>query len=85
MEDAYPETKREGELQQGQKEAEYLIETLTHPGDLIVDPFIGPGTFHGSSKEDGKAIDPEAEISKGEARYWQYHEYPKRREYEKAA
>ena len=48
--DGYPETKTESELQQGQREAEYLIETLTHPGDLVVDPFTGTGTVAVAAK-----------------------------------
>ena len=42
--DAYPEAKINSELQQGQQEAQYLIETLTNPGELVVDPFVGTGT-----------------------------------------
>ncbi len=49
--DGYPETKGESELQQGCKEAEYLIETLTHPGDLVVDPFVGTGTVGVAAKK----------------------------------
>jgi len=61
--DAYPETKRDSELQQGQKEAEYLIETLTHPGDLVVDPFTGTGTVAVAAKRKGRRFIG-AEISK---------------------
>ena len=52
--DGYPETKTESELQQGQREAEYLIETLTHPGDLVVDPFTGTGTVAIAAKRTGR-------------------------------
>jgi len=61
--DGYPETKRESELQQGCKEAEYLIETLTHPGDLVVDPFTGTGTVAVAAKRKGRRFIG-AEISK---------------------
>ena len=61
--DGYPETKKESELQQGCKEAEYLIETLTHPGDLIVDPFTGTGTVGVAAKRMGRRFIG-AEISK---------------------
>jgi hypothetical protein len=61
--DDYPETKRESELQQGCKEAEYLIETLTHPGDLVVDPFTGTGTVAVAAKRKGRRFIG-AELSK---------------------
>jgi len=61
--DGYPETKGESELQQGCKEAEYLIETLTHPGDLVVDPFAGTGTVAIAAKRMGRRFIG-AEISK---------------------
>ncbi len=61
--DAYPETKRESELQQGQREAEYLIKTLTHPGDLVVDTFTGTGTVAVAAKRTGRRFIG-AEISK---------------------
>lgn len=61
--DGYPETKRDSELQQGCKEAEYLIETLTHPGDLVVDPFTGTGTVAIAAKRKGRRFIG-AEISK---------------------
>jgi hypothetical protein len=48
--DAYAETKIESELQQGLHEAEYLIETFTNPGDLVVDPFLGTGTVAVAAK-----------------------------------
>lgn len=48
--DAYPETKIASKLQQGVKEAEYLIERFTNPGDLVVDPFLGTGTVAVASK-----------------------------------
>jgi hypothetical protein len=48
--DAYLETKVESELQQGLHEAEYLIETFTNPGDLVVDPFLGTGTVAVAAK-----------------------------------
>lgn len=48
--DAYAETKFESELQQGLHEAEYLIETFTNPGDLVVDPFLGTGTVAVAAK-----------------------------------
>ncbi len=52
--DGYPETKRDSELQQGCKEAQYLIETLTDPGDLVVDPFTGTGTVAIAAKRKGR-------------------------------
>lgn len=61
--DGYPETKRDSELQQGLREAEYLIETLTHPGDLVVDPFTGTGTVAVAAKRKGRRF-VGAEISK---------------------
>jgi hypothetical protein len=61
--DGYPETKRDSELQQGIREAEYLIETLTHPGDLVVDPFTGTGTVPVAAKRKGRRFIG-AEISK---------------------
>jgi hypothetical protein len=61
--DGYPETKRDSELQQGCREAEYLIETLTHPGDLVVDPFTGTGTVPVAAKRTGRRFIG-AEISK---------------------
>jgi site-specific DNA-methyltransferase (adenine-specific) len=61
--DGYPETKKESELQQGCREAEYLIETLTHPGDLVVDPFAGTGTVPVAAKRTGRRFIG-AEISK---------------------
>jgi len=61
--DRYPETKIESELQQGCREAEYLIETLTHPGDLVVDPFTGTGTVAIAAKRKGRRFIG-AEISK---------------------
>lgn len=61
--DGYPETKRDSELQQGCREAEYLIETLTHPGDLVVDPFTGTGTVAVAAKRKGRRFIG-AEISK---------------------
>lgn len=61
--DGYPETKRDSELQQGCREAEYLIETLTNPGDLVVDPFTGTGTVAVAAKRKGRRFIG-AEISK---------------------
>ena len=61
--DGYPETKRDSELQQGQREAEYLIETLTHPGELVVDTFTGTGTVALAAKRKGRRFIG-AEISK---------------------
>jgi len=61
--DNYPATKRESELQQGCKEAEYLIETLTHPGEMVVDPFTGTGTVAVAAKRKGRRFIG-AEISK---------------------
>jgi hypothetical protein len=52
--DCYPETKRDSKFQQGVKEAEYLIETLTNPGDIVVDPFIGTGTVSIAAKKTGR-------------------------------
>jgi len=37
-------TKDEHEWQQGYKEAEYYIEKLTLPGEIVLDPFAGSGT-----------------------------------------
>ena len=52
--DGYPETKRDSDLQQGCREAEYLIEALSQPGDLIVDPFVGTGTVAVAAKRTGR-------------------------------
>lgn len=61
--DHYTTTKQESELQQGSGEAAYLIETLTHPGDLVVDPFTGTGTVPLAAKRNGRRF-MGAEISK---------------------
>jgi DNA modification methylase len=42
------------EWQQSQGEAEYLIENLTNPGDLVVDPFCGSGTACAAAKAKGR-------------------------------
>jgi site-specific DNA-methyltransferase (adenine-specific) len=50
--------------QQSQGEAEYLIERLTNPGALVVDPFCGSGTSCAAAKAKGRRwlgveIDPD--------------------------
>ena len=52
--DGYPETKRDSELQQGKREAEYLIKTLTNPGELVVDTFVGTGTVALAAKRNAR-------------------------------
>jgi hypothetical protein len=42
------------EWQQSQPEAEYLISHLTNPGDLVVDPFCGSGTFPAACQATGR-------------------------------
>ena len=58
--------------QQGTIEASYLIDKLTHPGELIVDPFCGGGTTCVAAKQLGRnycafEIDP-ATAEKARAR-----------------
>gem|GEM_PF-6428463 len=48
--DSCPETKTLSQLQQGVEEFEYLIDTFTNRGDLVVDPFLGTGTTAVASK-----------------------------------
>jgi DNA modification methylase len=48
IDDVVQGTGREKQLhpwQQGEAEATHLIGKLTRPGDLVVDPFLGSGTF----------------------------------------
>jgi hypothetical protein len=52
------------EWQQSQDEAEYVIERLTNPGDLVVDPFCGSGTVCAAARATGRRwlateIDPD--------------------------
>jgi 16S rRNA G966 N2-methylase RsmD len=68
--------------QQGQGEAEYLIERLTNPGDLIVDPFAGSGTICAAAKAKGRRwlateIDPDrAAVARQRLAKWQHDEMP---------
>jgi site-specific DNA-methyltransferase (adenine-specific) len=39
---------------QAEQEAIYLIEKLTHPGDLIIDPFCGSGTIALAAQKTGR-------------------------------
>lgn len=48
LEDTFQSPTREKELhewQQSTEAAQYYIEKLTQPGDLVVDPFLGAGSF----------------------------------------
>ncbi|MGO9119395.1 MAG: DNA-methyltransferase [Desulfomonilaceae bacterium] len=49
--DGYPGLKTSHPWQQGIKEAETLIESLTEEGDLVVDPFLGSGTVAVAAKK----------------------------------
>jgi len=47
-------SKTEHECQQDTSEADYYIERLTQPGDLVVDPFVGSGTTLVAALESGR-------------------------------
>jgi hypothetical protein len=42
------------EWQKAEGEAEYLIDRLTRPGQLIVDPYCGSGTIPAAAKKMGR-------------------------------
>jgi ParB family chromosome partitioning protein len=66
-----PPTKELHDWEQGEQEAEYLIERLTRPGDLVLDPLCGSGTALAAAHRLGRPgigieLDPDrADVARG--------------------